>query len=199
MNIGIDIDDTISETFETLLPYSQKYTLEDLKRKSNVDLRGDLSNHLYIVYVNGWNEQEALAFWEKYYAEILREVNIKKFASEVINKLKQEGHEIYLITARWDMRADNVKEITKKWLEDNNVVYDELIINASDKLKIAKEKEIDIFIDDSFNNCKSIADGTNAKVYLMNTKMNENLNHKNIERVYSWPEIYSLISQEEEF
>ena len=29
MNIGIDIDDTISETFETLLPYAQKYTIED--------------------------------------------------------------------------------------------------------------------------------------------------------------------------
>ena len=27
MNIGIDIDDTISETFEILLPYSQKYTI----------------------------------------------------------------------------------------------------------------------------------------------------------------------------
>ena len=51
MNIGIDIDDTISETFETLLPYSQKYTIEDLKKKSNIDLKGDLSNHLYIVYV----------------------------------------------------------------------------------------------------------------------------------------------------
>jgi len=198
MNIGIDIDDTIAETFETLLPYSQKYTIEDLKKKSNIDLKGDLSNHLYIVYVNGWNEPEAVTFWEKYYAEILRELNIKKFAAEVINKLKQEGHKIYLITARWDMRADNVKEITEQWLRDNNVVYDELIINASDKLKIAQEKKIDIFIDDSFNNCKSIADETEAKVYLMNTKINEKLSAENIKRVYSWPEVYNLINQKEE-
>mgnify|MGYP003304347713 CR=1 FL=1 len=77
MNIGIDIDDTISETFETLLPYSQKYTVEDLKRESKVELKADLSNHFYIVYMNGWNEQEAIEFWEKYYAEILRSLNIK--------------------------------------------------------------------------------------------------------------------------
>ena len=198
MNIGIDIDDTISETFEALLPYSQKYTIEDLKRKSEINLRGDLSNHFYIVYVNGWSEQEALAFWEKYYAEILRQLNIKKFASEVISKLKKEGHKIYLITARWDMRADNVKEITEKWLKDNNVEYDELIINASDKLKIAQEKNIDIFIDDSFKNCKSISDNTTAKVYIMNTKANENLEDKDIKRVYSWPEVYSLVNQKEE-
>jgi len=198
MNIGIDIDDTISETFETLLPYSQIYTIEDLKRKSDINLRGDLSNHFYIVYVNGWNEQEAIKFWEKYYEEILREVNIKKFASEVIAKLKQEGHKIYLITARWDMRADNVRGITEAWLKDNKVEYDELITNASDKLKIAKEKDIDVFVDDSFNNCKSIAYGTNAKVFLMNTKMNEKLEDDNIKRVYSWPEVYSLINQKEE-
>ena len=198
MNIGIDIDDTISETFETLLPYSQKYTIENLKRNSNIDLRGDISNHFYIVYVNGWNEQEATIFWEKYYAEILRELNIKKFAAEVINKLKEEGHKIYLITARWDMRADNVKEITEQWLNENNVQYDELILNASNKLKIAKDNNIDVFVDDSFNNCKSIADNTKAKVYLMNTKMNENLNDKNIKRVYSWPEVYNLLNQKEE-
>ena len=41
MNIGIDIDDTISETFETLLPYAQKYTIEDLKRKSEIDINQD--------------------------------------------------------------------------------------------------------------------------------------------------------------
>lgn len=198
MNIGIDIDDTISETFETILPYSQKYTIEDLKRKSQISLSGDFLNHFYIVYVNGWNEQEAITFWEKYYAEILRKLNIKKFAAESINKLKQQGHKIYIITARWDMRADNVRGITEQWLKDNNVEYDELITNASDKLRIAKEKNIDIFIDDSFNNCKSIADGTDAEVYLMNTKMNEKLSDKKIKRVYSWPEVYSLITQKEE-
>lgn len=198
MNIGIDIDDTISETFETLLPYAQKYTIEDLKRKSEIDLRGDLSNHFYIVYVNGWNEQEAIAFWEKHYVEILRKVNIKKFASELINKLRNEGHKIYLITARWDMKTANVEDITKDWLQENNVQYDELIINASDKLSVAKEKKIDVFVDDSFKNCKAISEGMDAKVYLMNTKMNEKLNDENIKRVYSWPEVYSLISKKEE-
>lgn len=198
MNIGIDIDDTISETFESLIPYSQKYTIEDLKRKSNISLSGDLLDHFYIVHVNGWTEQEAIVFWEKYYPEILRNLNIKKFSADVIKKLKEQGHKIYIITARWDMRADNVKEITKQWLEQNNVEYDELITNASEKWKIAQEKNIDIFIDDSFKNCKSIADNTNAKVYLMNTKINEKLSDEKIKRVYSWPEVYSLVSQEEE-
>ena len=194
MNIGIDIDDTISETFETLLPYSQKYTIEDLKRESKVELDSNLSNNFYIVYMNGWNKKEATDFWSKYYGEILREVNIKKFAKEVINKLKQDGHKIYLITARWDMPNDNVKDITKQWLERNQVEYDNLIINASDKLKLAKENNIDIFIDDSFKNCKSIAYNTDIKVYMMTSRVNGNLEDEKIRRVFSWPEIYDLLN-----
>ena len=197
MNIGIDIDDTISETFETLLPYAQKYTIEDLKRESKVHIDGNLGNHFYIVYMNDWNEQEATSFWSKYYAEILKKLNIKTFATEVINNLKKQGHKIFLITARWDMPNDDVKEITKNWLSENNLEYDDLIINASDKLKIVKEKNIDIFIDDSFKNCKSIADNTNIKVYMMNSRVNENLNDEKIRRVFSWPEICDLIGREE--
>lgn len=197
MKIGIDIDDTISETFETLLPYSQKYTIEDLKKESKIYIKDEYANHFYIVYMNGWNEKEATDFWSKYYGEILKKVNIKKFASEVINKLKLEGHKIYLITARWDIPNDNIQEITKQWLIENNVEYDELIINASDKLKLIKEKNIDIFIDDSFNNCKSIAENSNAKVYMMTSRVNGSFEDENIKRVYSWPEVYDLINREE--
>lgn len=196
MHIGIDIDDTISETFETLLPYAQKYTIEDLKRKSEIDMNQNFLDHFYIVYMNKWNQKEATDFWNKYYGKILREVNIKKFAAEAIHQLKQEGDKIYLITARWDMPNDNIQEITKQWLKENKVEYDELVINASDKLQLVKEKNIDIFIDDSFNNCKNIAENSNTKVYMMTSKVNGNFHDSKIERVYSWPEVYNLIENE---
>ena len=48
MNIGIDIDDTISETFETLLPYSQRYTIEYLKRKSNINMNQKFLDHFIL-------------------------------------------------------------------------------------------------------------------------------------------------------
>lgn len=195
MNIGIDIDDTIAETFETLLPYSQKYTIEDLKKESNIKISDKINNHFYIEYMNDWNEEEANNFWEKYYAELLEKISIKMFASDVINKLKEEGNDIYLITARWDMKDNDTKKITEKWLEKNNIHYDKLIINAKDKLKVAKENNIDIFIDDSYRNCKNIVDNSDIKVFMMNSRVNTMLNDVKIKRVFSWPEIYHLINK----
>ena len=197
MNIGIDIDDTISETFETLLPYAQKYTIEDLGRESKIKIDSNLTNHFYIIYMNGWTEEEAKKFWLKYYAEILKHVNMKKFAAEVINKLKDDGHKIFLITARWDMPNEDINEITKNWLKENNVQYDKLFTNASDKLKLIKDNNIDLFIDDSFSNCKNIVDNSSTKVYMMTSRVNGNLEYKKIKRVFSWPEIYHSIEKEE--
>ena len=197
MNIGIDIDDTISDTFEALLAYSQKYTIEDLKRESNIDINKDYTNHLYIQSASGWNDIETKNFWEKYYEDILKAVNIKNFASKVINNKRKNGDKIFLITARWDMPNFDTKKLTEDWLQENNVQYDKLFMNASDKVQLVKENNIDLFIDDSFNNCKQISENTNAKVYMMTSLVNKNLDDKKIKRVFSWPEIVDLISKEE--
>lgn len=88
-------------------------------------------------------------------------------------------------------------QITKDWLCENNVKYDKLFMNSSDKLKLVKENNIDIFIDDSLKNCMQISDNTNTKVYFMTSMVNRNIEVNNIKRVYSWPEIDNLISKEE--
>lgn len=192
MNIGIDIDDTISDTYTTLLEYAQKYTLEELKKNPTFD-NTKITNHSYIESMHNWTKEEIIKFWNKYYAKILRKVHIKTFATEKIKKLKEKGHKIYLITARWDMNNDNIKEITLEWLRNNDVKYDEFFMNAKEKLEIVKYKNIDVFIDDNFDNCKSIAYGSNARVFLMDARANQNLEDERITRVYSWPHVYQEI------
>ena len=178
MNIGIDIDDTISETYATLLEYAQKYTIEELKR-SPIIKSFNTEDHLYIENMHNWNENETARFWKKYYEEIIKKVNIKTFAANIIKNLKD----------------NNIEQITKDWLKENNVEYDKLIINAKEKLKFVKENNIEIFIDDSCRNCKDIAYNSNAKVFIMDTRVNQNLEDEKITRVYSWPHLYKEIKK----
>ena len=195
MNIGIDIDDTISETFEILLPYAQKYTIEELKRDVAIDFNKKCVNHYYIEEMFNWSKAESISFWEEYIKEILENVNVKTFAQNTIKNLKEKGNNIYLITARWNTPKNNVEETTIKWLEDNNIVYDKLFTNAeaNRKVQIVEENNIDIFIDDSYENCRDVSKKTNAKVFMMNTRVNEKFLLQNIKRVYSWSEIEHLI------
>ena len=53
-----------------------------------------------------------------------------------------------------------------------------------------------IIVDKSAN-CTIIVDNSDIKVYMMNSRANENLKDEKIKRVFSWPEIYDLISKED--
>lgn len=196
MNIGIDIDDTISDTYAVLFPYAEKYTAEELKR--NIEFSGkELKTHLYVETFHNWSEEEAKNFWRKYYQEIMEKVRPKVLAKEVIEKLKEEGKHIYLITARFPSEEFDIEELTRKWLGNYGIMYDELIMNAQNKVEIAIEKKIDIFIDDSYKNCSTVAN-SGIKTYMMDFIINNNLGEGNYKRVYSWPHLYQEIKRIEE-
>jgi len=194
MKIGIDIDDTTVMTAEAMVKYGDVYDVEDLGRTGSKGNLGLIRSRYYMKALYGWTEEEKCAFFDKYYKNVLEECYPLPKAPEVIRKLK-EDHEIIFITARLtNVKNCNTVEITKRNLEDNNIPYDKLLINASDKLKYCKEEGIQIFIEDSFDTCKTLEEN-GIKTYLMTTRMNANIDAGNIERVTSWDEIYNKIEK----
>lgn len=195
MIIGIDIDDTISDTYGSIFPYAQKYTIEDLEKEIENNDRFS-TNHMYVEAFHKWNEEETREFWDKYYEASLLTVKPKLFAVETIQKLKEQGHKIILITARFPSNKFDVKELTLKWLKDNHIYYDELIINAQDKVEVAKNKGIDLFVDDSIYNCEKMIKAQ-IKTYMMDSIINLNYENKEIKRIYTWPHLYQEINNYE--
>ena len=193
MNIGIDIDDTISNTFETFLPYLEKFVCQDLNRKLDLNLSSRI-DYYNIVEKYGLSEEEARVFWTKYYVLMLENVKPKENAVEIVNKIKENGNKIVLITARIDDEIVDARAITEKWLEVNKINYDKLIINSHNKLEIAKEEKIDIFVDDSIRNCEMVSSG-NIKTYMMLTKNNEYYENENIEKITCWNEFYENVKE----
>ena len=193
MNIGIDIDDTISNTFETFLPYMKKFVEQDLNRKLDLNLSSKI-DYYNIIEKYGISEEEARLFWVSYYVLILETVKPRKSAVEVINFLKEKGHKIFLITARFDDGIVDVKAITEKWLEENKINYDKLIINSHNKLETTKQENINLFIDDSIRNCEMVSSG-NIKAYMFLSKNNSYYENENIEKVVSWNELYEKIKE----
>ncbi len=193
MIIGIDIDDTITDTYACIFPYAQKYTIEDLGKKIEDGNRNNCITHMYFEDFHKWKKEECKKFLDKYYEAILLKVKPKLFAVESIKQLKEQGHKIILITARFPSDNFDVKDLTINWLKDNDIYYDELIVNAQNKVEIAKNKKIDIFIDDSISNCEKM-EKAQIKTYIMDTIINLNYKNEMIKRIYSWPHLYQQIS-----
>lgn len=193
MILGIDIDDTITDTYEVLVSYAQEYSIDVLKNEPILK-EGSCNNHFYTQYLYDWKNGEDIAFLNEYYEKVVNEVRPKTLALKYLKRLHDEGNKIVLITARWKPENFDVEKETKKWIEKYNIPCDKLIINAENKLVAAKQENIDVFIDDSLKNCQMVSE-VGIKVYLMDSRTNKGLVDSKIERVYSWPHLYMKLKE----
>ena len=185
MNIGIDIDETISNTHEILFSYAQKYTVEDLGRSIKEPKEGVMTGNGYCQAFHEWTVEEANNFWDKYYEIVLKEVTVRKFAKETIQKLRNQGHKIYLVTARFPRSCFDIRQVTEQWLNINGIEYDAIIYNAQDKVDAVKLNKIEVFIDDAIINCKHVSEA-GVKTYMIDSIENQGCNLPNVTRIYSW-------------
>ena len=182
MRIGIDVDDTITNSWESLLPhYSRLFKIdENTLRKSKP---------YYMSVKDLITLDEYFDMILPIYDEVIPKVKLKDNVKEVINKLYEDGHHIIFITARGRGHTDPYKQ-TKDYLDKHNIKYNKIIVNATNKAEVCQTENIDLFIDDSVRNCKIVSDiGIESLLFeTYYNKEDETLYH-----VKSWIEIYNYI------
>ena len=189
MKIGIDIDNVISNFNDTLLT---EYLLHDKELRNSGIIN---KNADYIRKgMFDWNENEETNFYKNNIERIAKKLGVIEGAKEYIDKLHDDGHIICIITGRDNGEYTEPYNMTKKWLEDNNIYYDDLILtDAYDKhakTKQCLEHNIDIMIDDSVRICSDCIENGITTI-LMDTPYNK---YSNIQRVKSWKEFYRYVS-----
>ena len=200
MNIGIDIDGVLTDVRKFVIEEGSKYCKEHNK--------GELINpDVYeMKEMFGWNLATIFNFWRKNIFKYAKENPVIDGASENIKKLKEDGHKIYIITARWlastkkhrilrhvEKISNKMKETVINWLSENNVIYDEIIFSKDDKSKYIKKNNIDIMIEDAPDNVKELSELT--KVICYDWVYNRGIENENIYRCSNWDEIYKVISE----
>ena len=143
-----------------------------------------------------WNQETIDDYRSIYFDEYVNNYPIRLFASEVIKKLKNDGHQIFIITGRNKSYEDTpdgekMRLKVKKWLEKHDVIYDKLIFAKVPKINELKENEIDLMIEDSPSTIPLIKDI--VKVFCFDARYNQCVNFDNVTRVFSWYDIYMKI------
>lgn len=189
MKIGIDIDNVISNFNDTLL---NEYLLHDKELRNS----GIINKNAEYVRrgMFDWSGDEEITFYKNNIEKIVKKLGVIEGAKEYIDKLHDDGHIICIITGRDNGEYTEPYNMTKKWLEDNNIYYDNLILtdvyDKHAKIKQCLEHNIDIMIDDSVRICSDCIENGITTV-LMDTPYNK---YSNIQRVKSWEEFYRYVS-----
>jgi len=187
LNIGIDIDDTITNSSEVFVKYAKIYNqIHNITYKIN-------SCELDQSKAFGWSIDNQKEFANQYLKQILKEAVPNKDSVEVIKKIKKLGCNIILITARKDSEIFGMYDFTKQWLIENHIEFDKLIINCDDKLKECTNNSVKIFIDDNYITCKKIFDSKKTLVLLYETNYNKMYDDLELVKVKNWNEILKII------
>lgn len=189
MNIGIDIDNVISNFDEELL---KEYIEHDKELRNSGIIN---PNAKYIR--NGmfdWSKEEDETFYKENIERIVKNLKVIEGAKEYIDKLKEDGHNIYIITGRDNGDYSDPYNMTKEWLQENNIYYDKLIFtDARDKMQKSKkciENNIEVMIDDSISICKNCVE---SGITTLIKDKPYNREEENLTRVKDWKEIYEYI------
>lgn len=188
MKIGIDIDNTITNTLPVLKKYCQMYNDTVVNRNLTMHEDGVASYNLY-----DWTQEENMNFCIKYLEEIVLQAKIKEHAKEVIQKLKNEGHVINIISSRAFPMFKTPYETTEKFLEDNGIVYDKLLVGKIEKRSSCIENEFDVLIEDESKYILEMSEF--IPVIVFDEIYNKECVGKNIIRVNDWSEIYDKIKE----
>lgn len=181
LTIGIDIDDTITNTFNMMKINFFKTKNKDLIDNMEKIIRGYIVNDVTIE------------FFKELKHSFVDEIKVKKGAKEAINKLKQEGNKVIIITARADNYFGDAHKLCYDYLVKQGILFDKIIVNCKSKLETCINEKIDILIDDSVDEVnKALELGINAILVTSPLNVNRKCSTK---RFKSWSLIYKYIEQ----
>lgn len=151
MNIGIDIDGVLCNEDLFQLIYGTKFCIEH-----GIDF-GKLSPFLHETQdIFSWSVKEDFLFWQKYYIHYLTTSEfLYPNAADVIYKLYQAGHQIFIISQRNQLTLkqlciqEDMKLLTRNWLHQNKIPFHDLILTEGPKNPIIQANNITLMIDDN--------------------------------------------------
>ena len=182
--IGIDIDDTITNSTKVVKRYINKHSKSD-----------ELKNNIEGIIRGNYISDGTKSFYKSNSMIIGNRIKVKKHAREVIQKLHDDGHKIIIVTARNNNYYDDAYKFSFEYLKRNGIVFDKLFTDQPYKTRICIEEKIDIMIDDAVDTVDATQD-LGIKSILFSSSINKNKKTK-AKRLNNWLEVYRYINKKE--
>lgn len=191
MRIGVDVDGVLNDIAQWHFDCGSKFCAEQ-----NIN-RGFNPAGYFMEEQFFLTSEENKEFWRQYIFDLLIAIPVRSYASEVIHKLRKQGHQIIILSARDNQYLNNqysgmIGFYVKAWLDKHNIEYDEIIINTSNKKEKCISNNLDLMIEDKAKNVDSIS--KIIPIMVFDAPYNQTCSGTNVIRVHSWYQIYQEIT-----
>lgn len=181
LRIGVDFDDVIANSIQL--------KKEIAKELFDYDLNPEHSTS-WTFHKSSLSPEQYGQIKKKAYLERMPHLQEKADAKEVLTKLFNEGHEIYIITNR----SDETSAQAQTWLLNHGFHFNKFInVNEKKKAPVCRRYAIDILIDDNYSEFRYL-NSEQTRFFLFSSAANEDIETEpHLKRIGSWRELYDQL------
>ncbi len=185
MKIGLDIDGVIFNSENETRVQAELDDLLKYKRNGVDNPEGFWEIERY-----NWTDEQLTEF-RSGIRDILARACLMPGAKRIINMLKEERHELIVITARGRIGL-SVEECIEQFKE-YELEFDKCYWKVNDKVEVCKKENIDLMIDDSPIHCKKLKENKIRTLYFRDVNREKIEENEYLKEVNHWGEIYRYI------
>ncbi len=185
MIIGIDLDGVVYNSEFWMQAFAEIFDIEN-GGNGIVDSSENSISKRY-----GWDDEFARKFRLKYLPIQMKECPLMPYAKETLQKLKDNGHKIIIVTSRGSVDKSHI-EITQNRLKKDKIPFDELYFSKENKVTICKNKGIDIMVDDTPTIIEQLANENIKCLYFKNGNTRD-ITNNNVKTVLNFGEVFRQI------
>lgn len=193
MIIGVDADGVLTDMSGFNFVYGEKFF-----GHKPTDPSGYKTREIF-----GETKTREFLFGLRYFYDYCIKLEPREDAPKVCGKLQNDGHDLYVITARKFSTEKSPlgalsRKLFKKWLQKNSFSFEDIFFcteknTPKEKLEYCKKLSVNIMIDDNPEVALFLAKN-GVKVLLFDAPYNQNVIHPDITRVLDWKEIYDILN-----
>ncbi|WP_232700122.1 hypothetical protein [Brevibacillus daliensis] len=182
LKIGIDIDGTVTHP-ASLVPFLNKAF------GKNLALSDCYQYNLATIYEISDEEFDQWLLGNS--REVYSNSGVHGTAGDILRNWSSV-HELIYISAR--QQSD--MEVTTQWFTDNQIPFHQIdLIGCHNKLEAARNRQVQLFMEDRLENALQLAEELYIPVILFNTPYNQATLPELVHRVHHWDEAASLVHQ----
>lgn len=189
--IGVDLDEVLSETVETMLKsHNNKINGISIYKQ-------DISDY-YIFNIKKYklSQEDAVRYFRNFYDQTQSndDIPVIKWSVNWLKRLKKNWWKIIIVTAR----REEIRDITIGWLNHHFPwLWDDILFASHftdkqiNKSQLCKQNWINIMIEDNLDYAMELANAW-VKMYLLDKPWNKRFDpeiHHGITKFYDWSEL----------
>jgi uncharacterized HAD superfamily protein len=108
---------------------------------------------------------------------------------QALDRLSRK-QKLVFVTHRYERETYDIGQVTRDWLRKHGVSSPVVYFTQSLKSELIGKLNVELFVDDRHENCRDVAENTEAVVLMLHRSYNQSFNHPRVQRIQDLDELF---------